>query len=121
MTFYCKITSPKIWAIGDFTDNATHDINMTIYSDPQMQNTVDISGYTITMRIIDPNFLGRMVQSTSVGLTGDNAGLLVWKPTQGSTLSTKGLFKLQPRFENSTEKLTAVGVNASNEIFVKQD
>jgi hypothetical protein len=122
MALFVKITSPKVWAQGDYTDNATHDINMTIYSDPQMQNTVDLTAFTtITMRLIDPNFNGRLVWDSTTGVTGNASGVLTWQPTSGSTIYTKGTLKVRPRFQDSTQKLTAIGVNGSDEIYVKTD
>jgi len=120
MTLYAKITSPKIWASGDYTDNTTHDINITIYSDPQMQNTVDLTTFTtLTMKLIDPNNHAAQVYSSTVGVSGSSVGVITWQPTVSSAPILRGLFKVRPTFEDSTQKLTAVGVNASDEIFFK--
>jgi len=120
MALYVKITSPKIWASGDYTDNTTHDINMTIYSDPQMQNVVDLTTFTtITMKVIDPNRHGAQVYSSTTGVTGSSVGVITWQPTVSSAPNLRGLFKVRPTLEDSTQKLTSVGVNASDEIFFK--
>ena len=122
MALYVKITSPKVWAFGDYTDNATHDINMTIYSDPQMTTVVDLTTFTtITMRLIDPNHNGRLAYESTIGVTGSSLGVITWQPTAGSAPQIQGLVKVRPSFKDSTQKLTAVGVNASDEIYFKKE
>jgi len=121
MPLFVKITSAKVWASGDYTDNNTHDINMTVYSDPQMQNVVDLTSFTtITMRLIDPNHNGSEVYSSTTGVTGTNVGVITWQPNSSSRPRILGLVKVRPTFEDSTQFLTAIGVNASDEIFFRK-
>jgi len=121
MALFVKITSPKVWASGDYTDNTTYDINMTIYSDPQMTSTVDLTSFTtIKIRLIDPNHNGVVIYESSTGITGDANGVIVWQPTQSTRPYHLGLVKVRPTFEDSTQFLTAIGVNASDEIFFRK-
>jgi len=121
MALYVKITSPRVWASGDYSDNDTHDVNMTIYSDPEMTNVVDISGFTLSLRLITADFNGRLITTINSGLTGSSAGLFVWKPSNSSTIQRAGLLKVRPRFTDSTQRLTAIGVNASDELLIKRE
>ena len=121
MALYLKITSPKEWVSGDYTDNATHDFNCTIYSDPQMQNTVDLTTFTtITLKLFEPNFNEFRVYSTTTGITVTNAGLLTWRPTQSTAPKVVGAFRVRVVVEDSTQKLTAIGVVGSDELFFKK-
>ena len=121
MAVFFKITSPRVWARGDFSDQAARDVNMTVYADQEMTTVLDISSFTITLRIIRADFNGPLVYSTTQGLTGSSAGLLVWKPASGDTIRTSGFMKIRPRFESGTERFTAVGVNGSDEILIKPE
>lgn len=122
MPLFVKITSPKVWARGDYTVDAAHDINMTIYTDAQMTTAKDLTSYTlISMRLIDPNHNGYILQDTTEGITVDASGNLTWKPSISGSPQFKGLTKVRPRFEKNGEKLTALGVAGSDELFVKAD
>lgn len=121
MALYLKITSPKEWVAGDYTDNATHDFNCTIYSDPQMQNTVDLTSFTTTtLKLFDPNFNESEVYSTTIGITTTNAGVLTWRPTISSAPGVHGGLKVRVVLQDSTQKLTAIGVVGSDELFIKR-
>ena len=122
MPLFVKITSPKIWAIGDYTTDAAHDINMTVYIDPQFTAAKDLTSYTtIRMRLVDPNHNGYTLQDTNEGITVDASGNLTWKPSISGSPQFKGLVKVRPRFEKSGEKLTAIGVAGSDELMIKYD
>lgn len=122
MPLFVKITSPKVWALGDYTVDDLHDINMTVYTDPQMTTVKDLTSYTTkSMRLIDPNHNGYTLQDTTEGITVNSSGVVTWKPSISGSPQFKGLVKVRPRFEKSGEKLTAIGVNGSDELFIKTD
>ena len=121
MPLYLKITSPKIWVAGDYTDSATYDLEMKIYSDPQLTTAVDMTTFTtLTLRFIDPNS-GGLYFSTTQDLTSDANGNVYWRPANGRQIYSFGHLKLRLRCEVSGTEVTAVGINGSDSLFIKYD
>ncbi len=120
MTVYLKITSNKELVQGDYTDNTTYDLNATIYSDPEMQNTIDLTTFTLTVKLFEPNFNEQALYSSTTGVTGTSAGVLSWRPTISSAPDVFGWVKLRVILEDSTQRLTSIGVSGSDDIFIKR-
>ena|SRR3972149_3292222 len=120
MPLYIKITSPKIWVMSDFTDSASYDLELKIYTDPQMTVVKDLTGFTTTtLRFVDPNDQANVIFSTTTGLTGDANGVLLWKPTESTSVYTYGHVKVHVQFKVSGTRVTAIGVNGSDDLFIK--
>lgn len=118
MPLYLKIFSPKTWVMGDYTSSANYDLEMKIYTDPQMTILKDISAMTTTtLRFIDPN-TDQPVFETTQGLTGDASGNLLWKPNQSNSVGTYGHIKIHVIFTESGVKVTAIGQNGSDDLFI---
>lgn len=125
MPLYLKITTPKEWVQGDYTDNATNDINATVYSDPQMQNTVDLTAAdTLIVKLFDPNVRAGIhdteIYSSDSVITGDASGVATIRFTQSDSPDVYGFLKLRIVYKDSTQRLTAIGVSGSDEIFIKR-
>jgi hypothetical protein len=120
MALFLKITSPKVWVRGDFSDDNDHDINMTIYKDNTFTTVQDLTSYTkITIKLIDPNHNSALVQTLSEGISVTSGGLLTWKPTLSNTIHATGLVQVRPVFEKTGEKVTGIGISGTDEIFVR--
>ena len=120
MPLYLKIVSPKVWAYGDYTNSASYDLEMKIYSDPQLTSTVDLTTFTtLTLLFKDPNN-GYDLYSTTTGLTSDSSGNLYWRPTQSTVYSGYGHVKVCLTCENSTTRMTAVGTLDSNDLLIRR-
>ena len=120
MPVYLKITTPKEWIQGDYTDNTTYDLNATIYSDPEMQNVIDLSTFTLKVKLFDPNFNESELYSSDTGVTGTSLGILSWRPDVSSAPDVFGWVKLRVILTDSTQRLTAIGVSGSDDIFIKR-
>lgn len=119
MPLYIKITSPKTWVMSDFTDSANYDLELKVFTDPQMSTGKDLTGFTtLTLRFVDPND-GHVVFETTNGLSGASTGVLLWKPSQSNSVFTYGHVKVHLVCEVSGTKVTAIGVNGSNDLFIK--
>ena len=122
MPLYVKITSPRVWASGDYSDATANDLNMEIYNEPEMTNLTDLTVFdTLSLRLITADFNGRLIQTITTGLTGSSVGIFIWKPSASSTIHRAGLIKVRPRFVDGTQRLTAIGVNASDELLIKRE
>ena len=121
MTVYLKITSPKELVQGDYTDNTLYDLNATIYRDPEMQNIIDLTTFdTLTLKLVDPNFNESILYTSTVGVTGTSLGILSWRPTISTAPDIFGWVKLRVILEDSTQRLTAIGVSGSDDLIVKR-
>jgi len=120
MNLYLKITTPKEWVQGDYTDNTNHDLNATVYREPEFSNTIDLTAYTLTVKLYDPNFNESELYSSTIGVTGTNAGILSWRPTISSAPNIFGWVKLRITLVSATERLTAIGVSGSDDIVIKR-
>ncbi len=120
MPLYLKITTPKEWIQGDYTDSTSHDLNATVYREPEFTNTIDLTLYTLTVKLFEPNFNEYELYSSGTGVTGTNAGILSWAPTVDSAPDVFGWVKLRVLLTSATERLTAIGVSGSDDIFIKR-
>jgi len=121
MPAYVKVISPKTWVYGDFTDSATYDLEMKIFTDPQMTTALDLTTFTtITLRFIEP-VTGDIYFQTVYGLTGDATGNLYWRPNNGNQAYITGSATIRVWLEKTGTKLTAIGVNGSDEILFKNN
>ena len=107
------------WAKGDFTDSNTYDLSGTVYDDNTFTTTRDISGFTGTFRIIDQE--GGTIFSSDDILTLNSDGTFLVKFLESQRPMIAGIFKIRLRLEVSGSRLTAVGVNGSDDIFLDFD
>lgn len=118
MVLYLKMDQ-KTWGQLDYTDSATYDLSGTVYDDNTLSTARDISGFTGTFRLIDQE--GGTVFSSKQNLTLNADGTFLMKFAEGATPHTQGLYKVRLRLEVSGSRLTAVGVNGSDEIYLEYD
>lgn len=115
MVLYLKLDQ-KAWARLDYTDDSSFDLSGTVYDDERFATTRNISGFTATLRFI--NYDGSYIyeNTTDVTVTG-SAGIFLVKFTQTNAPSLRGLYKCRLILEKSGSRLTAVGVNGSDDLF----
>ena len=116
MVLYLKLDQ-KTWASGDFTSSATYDLSGTIYDDNGFATVRDISGFTGTFRLINQN--GDLLFSTTAGITLSANGTFAVAFAAGPYVS--GLVYARMLLEVSGSKITAVGVNGSDELFIENN
>lgn len=115
MVLYLKMDQ-KQWGYGDYTDSASFDISGTVYSDDKLSSVVNITSYTPTIRFVD--YDGNLAYSTTTGITvSAGSGVFTIKFSQSNTPALKGLYKIRLILEDSTNRLTCVGTNGSDDIF----
>tara|TARA_B100001146_G_C15954056_1_gene336874 strand:+ start:279 stop:635 length:357 start_codon:yes stop_codon:yes gene_type:complete len=107
------------WAKGDFTDSATFDLSGTVYDDSSFTTVRNISGFTGTFRIIDQE--GGTIFSSDDIVTLNSDGTFFIKFLESQTPTISGIFKIRLRLEVSGSRLTAVGINGSDDIYLDFD
>lgn len=119
MPLYIKMDQNR-WVNQDFTDSNSYDLSGTVYSEPEFTNTVDISSYTtVTLRVINND--GNVLFSTTDNITANSDGTILFKFGVGKTPFFSGAGTIRVRFEDSTNRLTAVGVNGSDIVYFEHD
>jgi len=118
MVLYLKLDQ-KTWGQLDYTDSATYDLSGTVYDENTFATTRDISGFTGTFRLINQS--GDVVFSTNQNLTLNSDGTFLVKFAEGATPHLSGSYKVRLRLEVSGTRITAIGVNGSDNLFLEYD
>ena len=104
----------------DFSSNAARDFSGTVYTTEALDVALDISGFGTTseLRFLDPNN-DSVRFSTVSDLTLNADGTFTWRPTgTGRSVNTIGWVKVRLLLISSTERVTAIGVNGSDDLFI---
>ena len=118
MVLYLKMDQ-KTWGQLDFTNSATFDLSGTVYDENTFATTRDISSYTGTFRLINQD--GGTIFSTTTDLTLNSDGTFLMQFAEGAAPRYHGNVKVRLRLESSGNRLTCIGVNGSDEIFLEYD
>ena len=118
MVLYLRMDQ-KTWSQLDFTNSSTYDLSGTVYDENTLTTTRDISGFTGTFRFIDQ--AGKTVFSTTTNLTLNADGTFLMQFAEGATPHYHGNVKVRLRLVSSGNRLTCIGVNGSDEIFLEWD
>jgi hypothetical protein len=115
MVLYLKLNENK-WAYGDYTDSATYDISGTVYLDAKFASTATITSFTPTIRFVDQ--YNNTVYSTTTGISvSAGSGVFTIKFSANNTPTLQGSYKIRLILTDSTNRLTCVGVNGSDDMF----
>ena len=118
MVLYLKLTQ-KTWARGDFSSDTNFDLDGKVYDDNTLGTTRDISGFTGTFRLIDQE--GKVVYGSTANLTLNSNGTFIKQFSNTDSFTRQGSFKVRLRLEVSGTRVTAVGVNGSDELYIEHD
>jgi hypothetical protein len=119
MVLYLKMDQ-KTWSQGDFTDSATYDLSGTVYDENTFTTVRDISSFTGTFRLIDPSS-GDLIFSSDSNLTLNSNGTFTMKFSTGKTPVSNGNTKVRLLLKISGSRITCIGVNGSDELFLEFD
>lgn len=119
MALYLKLDQ-KTWVQEDYTDSATYDISGTVYRDNTFTTAeTSLDTFTGTFRLIGQE--GKPLFSTDSGLTLNADGTFTMTFSQGKTPTMSGNTKVRLQLEKSGSRLTAIGVNGSDELYLEWD
>lgn len=120
MPLYIKMDQ-KEWVQGDYTDSATYDLSGTIYRDNRFATAeTSLDTFTGEVRFINAND-GSPSYSNDTIATLVSDGTFTIKFTQSNAPSLHGMHKIRLRCEVSGTRMTAIGVNGSDEIYFNFD
>lgn len=111
------------WTQGDYTNSTTYDISGTVYDENTLTTARDISGFTGTFRLIHPS-TGALIFSSVKGssnLTLNSNGTFQMTFAEGKTPIASGITKVRLLLESSGNRITCVGVNGSDELYLEFD
>lgn len=115
MVLFLKLNEKK-WAYGDYTDSATFDLSGTVYTDDKLSTTASIVSFTPTLKFVNQE--NNVVYSTTSGITvSAGSGVFTIKFTVNNAPALNGGYRMRIILEDSTNRLTCVGVNGSDEMF----
>lgn len=108
------------WVRKDYTDSTAYDISGTVYRDNTFTTAeTSLDTFTGTFRLIDQE--GKPLFSTTSGITLNSDGTFLMAFADGKTPLITGNSKVRLLLEKSGSRLTAIGVNGSDELFLEWD
>lgn len=120
MALYVKMDQ-HIWAEDDYTDSATYDLSGAVYRESTFTTLEsDLETFTGSFRLINDD--GEVVyENNTSDLTLDTSGTFTMKFSQSRAPTVYGQFKVRIKLEKSGSKLTAIGVNGSDLLFIEHN
>ena len=110
----------KQWVQDDYTNSTSYDLEGLFFTDPEMTTAYDASsGHTAEFRLIDP-VNGHVLWSTTQNITLDSTGFQVTFAA-GASPVVSGSTRVRIILTSSGQRLTAVGVNGSDELYIEFD
>lgn len=120
MVLYVKMDQ-HTWVEGDYTDGATYDLSGAIYRDSTLTTLEsDLENFTGIFKLIDDEGVTHYENNTA-DLVLDTSGTFTVRFNQNRAPSTYGSFKVRILLEKSGSRLTAVGVNGSDVLFIEHN
>lgn len=117
MVLYLKLDQ-HVWVQGDYTDSSTYDISGTVYRDYTLSTAeTSLDTFTGSFRLI--NEQGSIIYEDSTVLTLNSNGTFTVLFTISNSPATYGSYKVRLKLEKSGSRLTAVGVNGSDRVFIE--
>ena len=118
MPLYVKMDQ-NTWVERDYTDSTSFDLSGTVYDENTFTTVRDLSSFTGVFRLIDQQ--GRTLFSSSDGLTLNADGTIQMTFSTNNQPQVRGSAKVRIELKISGSRLTAIGVNGSDEIFFEYD
>lgn len=116
MVLYCKLDK-QTWGVEDFTDVDSLGITGTIYSDINLTVPFNLTGYSLTFRIISH---GRLIEddNNNISIVSGSAGTWKYNPASGRMM-VENNGEVVIRLEKSGTQISAIGINGSSDILVQ--
>ena len=115
MTYFNQLDS-EVWVMGNYTDNTGEGISGTIYSEPKMANVVNLTGYTLKIRLYDQN--RREVFSDDCDILVAASGTWEYLPPEGY-FNFEFAGEVEIELTKSDAELTAKGINGSSRLRIR--
>jgi hypothetical protein len=120
MVLYIKMDQ-HVWAEDDFTNGATYDLSGSVYRDSTFTTLEsDLETFTGSFRLIDDQGSVHYENNTS-DLTLNTDGTFTVTFGESRAPTTYGAFRVRLKLEKSGSRLTAIGVNGSDKIFIEHN
>ena len=117
MSLYLNLDQ-KTWVQEDYTDSSVYDLSGTVYRDNTFTTAeTSLNTFTGTFRLLGQE--GKPLFSTQTGLTLNADGTFTMTFAQGKTPTMSGNTKVRILLEKTGSKLTAIGVNGSDELYLE--
>ena len=120
MALYLKMDQ-HVWAEDDYTDSGTYDLSGAVYRDSTFTTLEsDLENFTGSFRLIDEDG-GVVYENDTSDLTLDTSGTFTIKFRQSYAPTVYGSFRVRLKLEKSGSRLTAIGINGSDQLFIEHN
>ena len=104
------------WVLEDYTNVDALAITGTVYSDKKLTTAFDLTGYTLSFRMVDDDEL-IYDDETDAEIVTAASGTWKYLPDSGR-LTSIGNGQVSLRIEKSGTQITAIGVNGSADLLI---
>lgn len=120
MVLYVKMDQ-HVWAEDDYTNGSTYDLSGSIYRDSTFTTLEsDLENFTGSFRLIDDQGYCHY-ENNSSDLTLATDGTFTITFSQSNAPTVYGAFRVRIKLEKSGSRLTAIGVNGSDRLFIEHN
>ena len=117
MVYYLKLDQ-KTWGAGDYVADNAQALTGTIYSNEALTSLVDISSYTLKIKVYPKERPDWYQLSEDAEIVSGSGGTWRYKPTINK-LDNAGVYKVVIQLSKTDERLSAVGIKGSDELLVR--
>ena len=117
MVYYLKLDQ-KTWGAGDYVADNTLALTGTIYSDEALSSAVNISSYTLKIKVYPRERPDWYQLSEDADIVSGSDGTWRYKPTINK-LDNAGVYRVVIQLSKTDERLSAIGIKGSDELLVR--
>jgi|TARA_R110002051_G_C8520847_1_gene467940 hypothetical protein len=117
MVYYLKLNQ-KTWGAGDYVNDNSLGLTGTIYSDEALSSVVNISTYTLKIKVYPKERPDWYQLSEDAEIVSGSGGTWRYKPTINK-LDDSGVYKVVIQLSKTDERISAVGIKGSDELLVR--
>ena len=117
MVYYLKLDQ-KTWGAGDYVADNAQALTGTIYSNEALTSLVDISSYTLKIKVYPRERPDWYQLSEDAEIVSGSAGTWRYKPTINK-LDNSGVYRVVIQLSKTDERISAIGIKGSDELLVR--
>jgi hypothetical protein len=104
------------WIQGDYTSTTGNGLSFTIFTEENMVNVKNLTGYTLKFKLYDQN--GDRILSEDCNIVSASLGTGEFLPANGN-LNVNFIGEVEVELTGTGEVLTAIGTNGSSKLRVR--
>ena len=117
MVYYVNLDQ-KSWGAGDYVNDNSLALTGTIYSNEALSTVVDLSTYTLKIKVYPIERPDWYQISESAEVVSGSGGTWRYKPTINK-LDVAGVYRVVIQLSKTDERVSAIGIKGSDELLIR--